>query len=90
MSRAFHIARTGRPGPVVVALPRDVTETDTDITMSEPIPSLKPNADPAAVETLVGRINAARKPVLMIGSGTQYSNAWKKSSSSPKNFSSPC
>src|SRR6185369_13643087 len=78
MSRAFHIARTGRPGPVVVALPRDVTESDTDIIMSEPIPSLAPNADPAAVESLVGRINAARKPVLMIGSGTQYSNAWKE------------
>src|SRR5512132_1955923 len=78
MSRAFHIARTGRPGPVVVALPRDVTESDTDIIMSEPIPPLTPNADPAAVETLVGRINAARKPVLMIGSGTQYSNAWKE------------
>ncbi len=73
MSRAFHLARTGRPGPVVVALPRDVTEADTDITMTEPIPAIKPNADPAAVETLVGRINAARKPVLLIGSGTQYS-----------------
>jgi acetolactate synthase-1/2/3 large subunit len=78
MSRAFHIARTGRPGPVVVALPRDVTESDTDILMSAPIPPLAPNADPAAVESLVGRINAARKPVLMIGSGTQYSNAWKE------------
>ena len=78
MSRAFHIARTGRPGPVVVALPRDVTESDTDIIMSEPIPPLTPNVDPAAVEALVGRINAARKPVLMIGSGTQYSNAWKE------------
>ena len=78
MSRAFHIARSGRPGPVVVALPRDVTETDTDITMIEPFPAIKPNADPAAVETLVGRINAARKPVLLIGSGTQYSNAWQE------------
>ncbi|MGZ8500533.1 MAG: thiamine pyrophosphate-binding protein, partial [Candidatus Binatia bacterium] len=78
MSRAFHIARSGRPGPVVVALPRDVTESDTDITMVEPFPAIKPNADPAAVETLVGRINAARKPVLLIGSGTQYSNAWQE------------
>ena len=78
MSRAFHIARSGRPGPVVVALPRDVTETDTDIAMTEPLPAIKPNADPAAVETLVGRINAARKPVLLIGSGTQYSNAWRE------------
>ena len=78
MSRAFHIARTGRPGPVVVALPRDVTETDTDIAMTEPLPAIKPNADPAAVETLIGRINAARKPVLLIGSGTQYSHAWQE------------
>ena len=78
ISRAFHLARTGRPGPVVVALPRDVTESDADIIMSAPIPPLTPNADPAAVESLVGRINAARKPVLMIGSGTQYSNAWQE------------
>ena len=75
VSRAFHVARTGRPGPVVVALPRDVIESNADITMVEPYPPVKPNADPAAIETLIGRINAARKPVLLIGSGTQYGNA---------------
>ena len=78
MSRAFHLARTGRPGPVVVALPRDVTEENADITMMDPIPAIQPNADPAAIETLVGRINAARKPVLLAGSGTQYSRAWQE------------
>jgi acetolactate synthase-1/2/3 large subunit len=78
MGRAFHLARTGRPGPVVVSLPRDVTETDTEIAMVDPLPKVSPNPDPAAIETLVGRINAARKPVLLIGSGTQYSNAWKE------------
>ncbi len=78
MSRAFHIARTGRPGPVVVALPRDVTETDTDIDMIDPYPRVAPNPDPAVVETLIGRINAAKKPVLLIGSGTQYSHAWQE------------
>ena len=78
MSRAFHLARTGRPGPVVVSLPRDVTEENADITMSDPLPRVEPNADPAAVEALIGRINAARKPVLLAGSGTQYSRAWKE------------
>ena len=78
MGRAFHIARTGRPGPVVVALPRDVTAENTDITMMDPFPTIQPHADPAAIETLVGRINAARKPVLLAGSGTQYSRAWQE------------
>ena len=68
VSRAFHIARSGRPGPVVVALPRDVTETDTEISMVDPYPVIKPSPDPAAIESLIGRINAAQKPVLLIGS----------------------
>jgi acetolactate synthase-1/2/3 large subunit len=78
MSRAFHIARTGRPGPVIVSLPRDVTETDTAIDMVDPFPRVKPSPDAAVVETLIGRINAAKKPVLLIGSGTQYSHAWQE------------
>jgi acetolactate synthase-1/2/3 large subunit len=78
MARAFHLARTGRPGPVVVSLPRDVTEENADITMIDPLPAIQPNADPAAIETLVARINAARKPVLLAGSGTQYSRAWQE------------
>jgi acetolactate synthase I/II/III large subunit len=78
MGRAFHIARTGRPGPVVVALPRDVIEENAEITMIDRFPAIQPNAGRAAIETLVGRINAARKPVLIAGSGTQYSRAWQE------------
>jgi acetolactate synthase I/II/III large subunit len=78
MGRAFHLARTGRPGPVVVALPRDVIEENADITMTDPIPAIQPHADPKAVASLVERINAARKPVLLAGSGTQYSRAWQE------------
>jgi acetolactate synthase I/II/III large subunit len=78
MGRAFHLARTGRPGPVVVALPRDVTEENADITMIDPFPTIQPHADPAAIEILIERINAARKPVLLAGSGTQYSRAWQE------------
>ena len=89
MSRAFHIARTGRPGPVVISFPRDVTETDTDIPMVDPYPAVHPGADPVAVETLVGRINAARKPVLLIGSGTQYSHAWQETIDFAEKFQLP-
>ncbi len=78
MTRAFHLARTGRPGPVVVSLPRDVTEENAEITMIEPYPRVKCTPDAGAIEEMVGRLNAARKPVLLIGSGTQYADAWQE------------
>jgi len=78
MTRAFHLARSGRPGPVVVSLPRDVIEENADITMIDPYQIVRPSPDPAAIESLVGRVNNARKPVLLVGSGTQYSNSWQE------------
>ena len=75
MARAFHIARSGRPGPVVVSLPRDMLEENAQIAMIDPYPALRPSADPKAIEEMVDRIHAANKPVLIAGSGTQYSDA---------------
>ena len=75
MARAFHIARSGRPGPVVVSLPRDMLEEDAKIAMVDPYPPARPNPGAKLVEEVVGRINAARKPVLVVGSGTQYAGA---------------
>ncbi len=75
MTRAFYLARTGRPGPVVVSLPRDMLEENADISMIDPYPPARPNPDPKLIEEMVGRINAAKKPVLLAGSGTQYSGA---------------
>jgi acetolactate synthase I/II/III large subunit len=75
MTRAFHLARSGRPGPIVVSLPRDVLEENADISMIEPYPLAPPSPDPKLIEAMVRRINAAKKPVLVVGSGTQYSGA---------------
>jgi len=75
MTRAFHLARTGRPGPVVVSLPRDMLEEEADITILEPYPPARPNPDPRLIGAMVDRINAARNPVLVAGSGTQYADA---------------
>ncbi|HXG52891.1 MAG TPA: thiamine pyrophosphate-dependent enzyme [candidate division Zixibacteria bacterium] len=78
MARAFHVARSGRPGPVVVSLPRDVLETEADIPIVPPYPPARPGADPALIEAMVGRIRSARKPVIVAGSGTQYAGAWQE------------
>lgn len=78
MTRAFHLARSGRPGPVVVSLPRDMLEENADIGMIDPYPPAKPSPDSALIEETVGRINSAKKPVLIVGSGTQYSGAWRE------------
>ncbi|HEX9147226.1 MAG TPA: thiamine pyrophosphate-dependent enzyme [Candidatus Binatia bacterium] len=78
MARAFHLARSGRPGPVVISLPRDMLEENAEIAMIDPYPPAKPNPDPALIEAMTGRINAAKNPVLIAGSGTQYSGAWQE------------
>jgi acetolactate synthase I/II/III large subunit len=78
MTRAFHLARSGRPGPVVVSLPRDMLEEDADISMIGPYPPARPSPDPKLMEEMIGRINAAKKPILLAGSGTQYSRAWQE------------
>src|SRR5215510_321584 len=49
MTRAFHLARSGRPGPVIVSLPRDVIEENADITMIDPYRVVRPSPDPAAI-----------------------------------------
>jgi acetolactate synthase-1/2/3 large subunit len=78
MTRAFHIARSGRPGPVVISLPRDMLEEKAEIPMVNPYPSAQPSPDPRLVEEMVARIGAAKKPVLLVGSGAQYAGAWQE------------
>jgi acetolactate synthase-1/2/3 large subunit len=75
LTRAFHLARTGRPGPVVVSLPRDMLEENAEVSMIDPYPAARPNPDPNSIEEMIERINLAKKPVLVAGSGTQYSGA---------------
>src|SRR6266571_4913490 len=51
MSRAFHLARSGRPGPVVVSLPRDMLDETADMPLVEPYPVIQ--IDPA--EEVIGQ-----------------------------------
>ena len=79
---AFHIARTGRPGPVLVDLPKDILGSQmtypekTDINMLSYQPTYKPH--PMQIEKACKKIIKANKPVLYVGGGVISSNASKE------------
>jgi acetolactate synthase-1/2/3 large subunit len=71
---AFHIASTGRPGPVLVDLPKDILNQTT--TWSEPtlagLPGYKPPSSqghPKQIKTAIALIEASERPVLYVGGG---------------------
>ena len=76
---AFHIARSGRPGPVLVDLPKDVLNADTTYTWPEKInlPGYKPTTkgNNRQVSEAVKLILAAKRPVLYVGGGVIKANA---------------
>jgi acetolactate synthase-1/2/3 large subunit len=68
--QAFTIARSGRPGPVLVDLPRDIL--DSEIEMREYVPAgrqAKPSADPERVEQAVAALLGAERPIIVAGGG---------------------
>lgn len=79
VKEAFHIARTGRPGPVLIDLPKDVTAGNCTASFSDEIdlPGYKvpTYADPAAVEKAAALLKKSTKPLLLIGHGAIISNA---------------
>ncbi|MDQ7833719.1 MAG: biosynthetic-type acetolactate synthase large subunit [Desulfovibrionaceae bacterium] len=74
---AFTLAASGRPGPVVVDIPRDVqTETATFARWPEPgRPDEAPEACPEGIEKAARIINQARRPILYLGGGAARSGA---------------
>ncbi|MFC1517968.1 biosynthetic-type acetolactate synthase large subunit [Candidatus Margulisiibacteriota bacterium] len=82
IKEAFYIARTGRPGPVLVDLPKDVTlhEGPFDYDKEVDIPSYKPTykGNPKQVKSAVKMIKEAKSPVIIIGGGVILSNAAKE------------
>src|SRR5690606_9208771 len=80
MKEAFYIATTGRPGPVLVDLPKDVqldsVAVDWDVPMD--LPGYNPTPKPIAAEKVrqvAAAIHRARRPVLYAGGGIIASDA---------------
>jgi len=75
--RAFQIAVSGRPGPVLIDIPKDVQTQAIEISQwPEPGRALlAPAADTALIEQAAAMINAAERPILYLGGGVIHSGA---------------
>ncbi|EMB52185.1 acetolactate synthase catalytic subunit [Streptococcus mutans 11A1] len=79
VTEAVHIATTGRPGPVVIDLPKDVSEkrvssfNETTIKIPGYQPTIEPNN--LQVKKILSQLKKAKKPLILAGGGVNYAGA---------------
>ncbi len=75
--QAFHLMRSGRPGPVLIDLPVDVqvAEIEFDIDTYQPLPVYKPTASRAQAEKAIDMLIAAHRPLIVAGGGIVNADA---------------
>lgn len=82
LKEAFYIARSGRPGPVLIDLPKDISNTIGEFNYPKNIelqtykPTIKGNA--RQITKLKDAINDSKKPLFYIGGGAVISNAYSE------------
>jgi len=77
VERAFHLAVTGRPGPVLVDIPMDIFSADLPAGSFHQVPAAvsKPALDPAMAESVAQALSEAKRPLLYAGGGVLSSHA---------------
>ena len=83
MKEAFHIARTGRPGPVLVDVPKDVQLAQTEFEYPEGeivLPGYQPpsGADEFEIDNALRLIDDAERPIILAGHGVMMSGAMRE------------
>ncbi|MQS10883.1 glyoxylate carboligase [Streptomyces kaniharaensis] len=75
--QAFHLMRSGRPGPVLIDLPIDVqlTEIDFDPEAYQPLPVYKPSANRIQIEKAVALLQESQRPLIVAGGGVINADA---------------
>jgi tartronate-semialdehyde synthase len=70
-AQAFHVMRSGRPGPVLIDLPIDVqlAEIEFDDDTYEPLPVYQPKATRAQIDKALTMLNSAARPLIVAGGG---------------------
>lgn len=83
MKEAFHIARTGRPGPVLVDVPKDVQTAETEFIYPEGdvlLPGYAPpwSANEQEIDAALRLIDEAERPIILAGHGIMMSGAMQE------------
>jgi acetolactate synthase-1/2/3 large subunit len=95
--RAFQVATTGRPGPVVLDVPEDICHAtypfnpeDLDVPQAnQMIPSLRARPDSNSIQKAVQLLKTAKRPLILAGGGVHLSGAAKTLESFAETFSIP-
>jgi acetolactate synthase-1/2/3 large subunit len=74
VSRAFHTAANGRPGPVVVAIPEDMLTERVAVADAPPFALIETSPGPDEMAKFAGMLSAARAPIMLLG-GSRWSQA---------------
>ncbi|KMK74623.1 acetolactate synthase large subunit [Alkalihalobacillus pseudalcaliphilus] len=79
IKKAFHIAKTGRPGPVLIDLPKDISLTEGEFRYDKPIelPGYQPTVIPnkLQIKKVVEAVTEAKKPLILAGAGVLHAQA---------------
>jgi acetolactate synthase-1/2/3 large subunit len=78
LQAAFHLATTGRPGPVLVDVPKDVLAAVSGSAVATlPLPGFRPPPapDPAAIDAALDLLRRAERPLLLLGGGALIAEA---------------
>lgn len=74
VQRAFRIARTGRPGPVVVSLPADILSQRAPMIFSEIVKKPRPRPAEEEIQSVMEMLATASRPLIIAGGGVNGSN----------------
>lgn len=72
---AFHLFRTGRPGPIALSIPTDLLTTPVDAQLTPPGQGRRPPCDVRLVAEAAGHLRRARRPLLIAGGGAVAAEA---------------
>lgn len=70
ISRAYHTAVSGRPGPVVLVLPEDMLAEPVDVVDAKPAVAIQTRPDAAGIDVVAATLAAASRPIVIVGGGS--------------------